>query len=100
MGHDELPLSMFRDNVDIFSETLCLLCNLSMRSGIVPDKMKLGRPIFKGGDPQLVNNYRPISVLPVLSKLLEYLTANSLLTDCQFGFRAHIEQQKTQFKIS
>ena len=39
-GHDELPLSMFRDNVDRFSETLCLLCNLSMRSGIVPDKMK------------------------------------------------------------
>ena len=41
--HDELPLSMFRDNVDIFSETLCLLCNLCMRSGIVPDKMKLAR---------------------------------------------------------
>ena len=40
VGHDELPLSIFRDNVDIFCETLCLLCNLSMKSGIVPDKMK------------------------------------------------------------
>ena len=71
-----------------------------MRSGIVQDKMKLAliTCIFKGGDPKLVNNYRPISVLPVLRKLLEkivcvrlteYLTANFLLTDCQFRFRAH-----------
>ena len=70
-----------------------------MRSGILPDKMKLARGtcIFTGGDPKCGNNYRPISVLPVISKLekivcarfTEYLTANSLLADCQFGFRTH-----------
>ena len=100
VGHDELPLSLFRDNIDVFCETLCLLCNLSMKSGIMPDKMKLARVtcIFKGGDLKRVSNYRPISVLPVLSKLLEkifcvrlaeYLAANYLIADCQFGFRTH-----------
>ena len=44
LGHDELSFSLFRGNIDIFFETLgCLLCNISMRSGIVPDKMELAR---------------------------------------------------------
>lgn len=64
----------------------------------VPDAWKISKitPIFKSEDPTNVSNYRPISVLSTVSKLLEktlnnqiinYLESNNLLTDCQHGFR-------------
>ena len=51
------------------------ICNLSFSSGIVPIEMKLACviPIFKSGDTSSFTNYRPISVLPVFSKILEKL---------------------------
>ena len=53
-------------------------------------------PIFKGGDTSILGNYRPISVLPIFSKILErimynrvysYLNTNSLFFQKQFGFQ-------------
>ena len=53
-------------------------------------------PIFKKGNPKLVENYRPISILPVFSKILEkivhkrlyfFYNRMNILTNCQFGFR-------------
>ena len=53
-------------------------------------------PLFKSGDEHVVNNYRPVSVLPIVSKIIErhvfnsfyeYLSENSLITKCQSGFR-------------
>lgn len=55
-------------------------------------------PIFKAGDASDPDNYRPISVLPILSKILEktvhsqlieYFESENLLSDFQFGFRAN-----------
>ena len=71
---------------------------LSLEKGIFPDKLKIARitPIFKSGNEELVNNYRPISVLPCFSKVLERITYNRLysflldkniLYDKQFGFQ-------------
>ena len=54
------------------------------------------KPLFKSGDPLQLNNYRPVSLLPSLSKIFEhvifdqimcYLTENSLLSSEQFGLR-------------
>ena len=54
-------------------------------------------PIFKKGSKPDINNYRPISVIPVVSKVLEklvydqlyhYLNDNKLLLSCQSGFRS------------
>ena len=71
---------------------------MSMKYGVVPKELKLAKvtPIFKAGDTQLCTNYRPISVLCVLSKIFERLVYNQLmgyvndrkiLYKLQFGFR-------------
>jgi hypothetical protein len=75
------------------------LFNLSLQTGNFPDKLKMSRtvPIFKSGDPSLCDNYRPISLLSSISKILEkavamrlvnHLKQNKLLCENQFGFQA------------
>jgi hypothetical protein len=72
--------------------------NLSITNGKFPSKLKTSRtvPIFKSGDRLLCDNYRPISLLPTLSKILEkavasrlttHLKENGLLCPNQFGFQ-------------
>ena len=69
-----------------------------MQTGIFPDKLKIAgvTPFFKGGDNRELGNYRPISVLPCFSKILEkimynrlykYLKENNILYKKQFGFQ-------------
>ena len=52
--------------------------NQSLTTGIFPDNLKLekGIPLFKNGDPTSINNYRPISLLPALSKIFERVIYN------------------------
>ena len=61
-------------------ETLECLFNLSIEKDVFPDDLKIARatPIYKGEDSSDVSNYRPISVLPYLSKILECITYNRL----------------------
>ena len=77
---------------------LTLICNLSFQSGKVPDKMKIAKvvPIYKSGSTQDFGNYRPISILPQFSKILEkvflnrliiYIEKQQILVKNQFGFR-------------
>lgn len=74
------------------------ICNLSLSNGCFPEIWKTATvtPIYKAGDKSCPSNYRPISLLSLLSKLLEkiannrltsYLEQNNLLSDIQFGFR-------------
>ena len=67
-------------------------------TGVFPSELKIANvvPIFKSGDDMLFSNYRPVSVLPVLSKILErlmynrlilYVNEHNLLYDYQFGFQ-------------
>ena len=84
-------------NKDI-SKCLTLIINQSLNSGIFPDKLKIAKvtPIYKKGDKQIITNYRPISVLPVISKIFEtviheqlseYFVTNNLFSPQQYGFR-------------
>ena len=71
---------------------------MSLIQGCVPDKLKVAKvtPIFKSGNKEELSNYRPISILPICSKILEkivhkqlykYVTDNDLMYDGQSGFR-------------
>jgi hypothetical protein len=72
--------------------------NISLSSGVFPEiwKVAIVSPIFKNGEKNNPNNYRPISLLIIFSKLLEkivnkrvttFLKHNNLISDRQFGFR-------------
>ena len=69
-----------------------------MRSGIFPDKFKIAKviPLYKKDDPFVLGNYRPISLLPAISKLFErvlfnqihdFFNKNNLYYGSQYGFR-------------
>ena len=74
------------------------IINLSLKTSLVPNELKIAKviPLRKSGNKALPDNYRPISVLTVLSKKLErvvyeqravYLENDKMLTSCQLGFR-------------
>ena len=104
-GHDELPPFVAKSCIDEYIEPLTHLINESLRTGICPSVLKLARvvPIFKSGDPSLLTNYRPISILSFFSKvfkrivydyLFDFICTNNILYDYQFGFRPkHSTQQ-------
>ena len=97
-GYDNISVSFIQDGSRELSTPLMILINLCLRQSIFPNAEKLANvtPIFKSGDQSSMDNYRPISVLPVLAKIIErvvhrqlsdYLEDNSLLSTNQFGFR-------------
>ncbi|XP_065658632.1 uncharacterized protein LOC136083154 [Hydra vulgaris] len=97
-GIDQISVNVVKAIFDIIEPSLFHIFNLSIQSGIVPEKLKIAKisPIFKTGDNTIMSNYRPISVLPCFSKLLErimydrlnkYLTKNKILYNKQFGFK-------------
>lgn len=97
-GSDDLPPGMLKDSAKHLAKPLCHVINASLRSGIIPSDFKLGQvtPIHKSGRKDDMDNYRPITVLPVCSKILEkcihnqlckFLEQNKLLSETQFGFR-------------
>ena len=97
-GLDDLPAGMLKDCAAYIAVPLRYIVNLSLNTSTVPSAWKEAKivPIYKSGASSSVENYRPISVLPILSKLLEkavhtqlstFLERNNLLNDSQFGYR-------------
>ena len=94
----DIPIKVIKRSSQIIAPVLSKLINDSMQSGIFPDKLKIGRitPIFKKDNPELLENYRPISTLPIFGKIFEkviyerlcsFLTAHNIINPNQFGFR-------------
>ena len=79
----------------ILSPLLSKFYNKFMSSGLFPQILKVAivSPVYKKDDPQKLDNYRPISTLPVFSKLFIYkriynfLVSQNVLYENQFGFR-------------
>jgi hypothetical protein len=97
-GCDGIIAKVIKQNCELFIVPLCHILNLSLNNGYFPDPLKLAQvtPVFKSGNKQHIGNYRPVSVLPLFSKifervmycrLLSFLTKHNILYDYQFGFR-------------
>ena len=97
-GYDGLSMHLLKEIIHYLVTPLKHIFNLSLTSGIFPNSLKVAKviPIYKKDDPAQVKNYRPISLLPVFSKILEkiaherlykFLTDNEILNPNQFGFR-------------
>lgn len=72
-GRDDISVNIVKRCYDIIEPSLFYIFSLSLKYGQFPDQLKNARvtPIFKSGENSDVTNYRPISVLPCFSKVLE-----------------------------
>jgi hypothetical protein len=97
-GLDQIPCKLLKLSAPIVSKSLCDIFNLSIQTAVFPDDWKLAKisPIYKGDAKDNVGNYKPISVLSVISKVFErivfdqlysYFTENDRLHKNQSGFR-------------
>ncbi|KAG8244467.1 hypothetical protein J6590_108270 [Homalodisca vitripennis] len=99
-GNDDIPITIIKVALPFINTPLTHIINHSLISGVFPEKFKLARviPIFKKGNLEDVKCYRPVSLLPVFSKILEkvvfnqfykYLESNKILDKEQHGFRSN-----------
>ena len=97
-GIDKISCKIIKLAAPVISDSLTLICNQAITLSSFPDEWKIARvvPLYKNGQRNIPGNYRPISVLPVISKIMErivhdqlynYLTKFDLLSGTQFGFR-------------
>ncbi len=79
MDCNNVSSKLMKATIKNTAHPLTHLFNLSLVSGIVPDDMKISKvvPIFKSGDKTKFTNYRPISILPTFSKILEKIVAKN-----------------------
>jgi hypothetical protein len=97
-GHDHLKPSIIKLIAAYIAQPLTYVINLCFQHAVFPSELKQANitPIFKKGDPSLFQNYRPISILPVFSKVFErllhtrlvnFFDQNNVISPCQYGFR-------------
>ncbi|WP_150149731.1 reverse transcriptase domain-containing protein [Candidatus Enterovibrio escicola] len=95
---DKISSKILKGITNVITAPLTCCINLSLLSGIVPQMAKIAQvtPVFKSGDKNDVSNYRPISILPTLSRVLErvvynrlnsYLDKLNVIVPSQYGFR-------------
>ena len=110
-GPDGISSTMLRNTAATIAPHLATLFNLSLQKGKVPTAWKISNitPIHKSGDKFTASNYRPISLLSLVSKILEriihnrinsYLSTNNILSNQQFGFRSGFSTQEALLSIT
>ena len=97
-GYDEINKDILDLSLPRLRNVILYLINLSLMQGIFPDELKIANviPLFKADDSMKFNNYRPVSLLTIFSKLFEkamnnrlidFLETFKILYKKQFGFR-------------
>lgn len=96
-GFDGIPTRFLKENINFFSLYLSAKINESFSTGLFPDSLKVAKvkAVYKSGVKTDVENYRPISILSVISKIYEtaikirletFLETNNIINQNQFGF--------------
>ncbi|KAL5252975.1 hypothetical protein ACHWQZ_G015666 [Mnemiopsis leidyi] len=94
----DIPIHVIKKSTHIIAPYLVKYFNRCMQDGFFPCELKTGRisPIYKKEDEQLLENYRPVSTLPVFGKIFEkiiysrlysFLISKGVINENQFGFR-------------
>lgn len=93
-GYDDIPIAVIKENLDVLAEPLTVFYNKCIAEGIFPDQLKIAKiiPIHKKGSKTDPKNYRPISLLPVLSKIFEKNIKNRLLVHLNLNKVLHLRQ--------
>ena len=103
-GYDGISTKLLKTCKLEICKPLTLIINQSLSTGIFPDSLKVAKviPLYKKGDKAILGNYRPISILPSISKIFEriifnqindHFTSHDLYYNGQYGFR---EKHSTQ----
>ena len=98
-GPDDINIKTLVNCIDVLKEPLLLIINESLNTGHVPKDWKIANvtPIFKSGNKNSAENYRPISITSIVSRIIEkkikndltkFLEGNLLIRDSQHGFRS------------
>ena len=94
----DIPTKVIKQSCKVISPILQHLYNNCMANGVFPDDLKIGNisPIYKKGNEEHLENYRPVSTLPIFGKIFEkliytrlykFLVSKNIIYDGQFGFR-------------
>lgn len=97
-GNDEVRTTLVKEIKTFIVNPLTFIFSLSLETGVVPNDLKVAKviPIFKSDDPSSFTNYRPVSILPCFSKILEklvykrilhHINLNNILYNHQYSFR-------------
>ena len=97
-GADRIRPKDLKQNAELLTPTITKLINLCLTNGKIPDKLKTAivRPIFKKGNKSEYENYRPISILSTIEKILEevvvtritsYIRKLNIINSNQYGFQ-------------
>ena len=111
VGLDDISVLALKMCALEITPSITYLINLSLQSGTFPKQWKRAKviPIHKSGDKESPSNYRPISILPCVSKILErvvqrqiisYLHKNDILSSAQSGFRPLHSTITTLLKVT
>ena len=96
-----LSMNIVQHIITSIIKPLTHICNTSFKTGAFPDKLKIAKviPVFKSGIKEDCSNYRPISLLPQFSKILEklfnsrlsaFIDKNNIINPSQYGFRENM----------
>ena len=99
-GYDEVTANILKTASPFIVSPPTHICNRMLATGTFPDRLKYSeiKPIYKKGDKTQFENYKPISLLPVFSKIFEkvlykklynHLSINNILVTEQFGFKCN-----------
>jgi hypothetical protein len=97
VGYDGVSIDVLKNSITYIAEPISAAINHCMETGYFPDELKIAKvvPLHKKNEKTNVNNYRPISILPIFSKLferviykriIEFLKEHNVLMNNQYGF--------------